>query len=173
MRDAKNYDLSRIVEIYNSTIDSRMSTADTEVVTVQSRSKWFQSHSTTRPIFVEEVGGEVKGWISFENFYGRKAYHLTAEISVYVDEQYRKQGVGSRLLSEGITQCPSLGLENLVAFIFSHNSASIKLFEKHGFTRWGELPNVAEMDGSLYCLSILGLKVKPHNNHFHSTQKDA
>jgi phosphinothricin acetyltransferase len=40
-RDATLQDLERIVEIYNSTISSRMVTADTEPVSVESRIRWL------------------------------------------------------------------------------------------------------------------------------------
>lgn len=45
MRHATLEDLPRIVEIYNSTIESRLVTADTEPVTVESRTEWFLNHS--------------------------------------------------------------------------------------------------------------------------------
>jgi len=159
MRLATEADLPRIVEIYNSTIDSAMATADTEKVSVASKREWFSKHSKNRPIFVEEDDKNVVAWVSFESFYGRPAYHLTAEISIYIDLRYRGQGMGFKLLDDSITLSPSLGLKNLVAYIFSHNHISLQLFRKHGFQQWGELPEVAEIDGNLYSLSILGLAV--------------
>jgi phosphinothricin acetyltransferase len=164
MRRANENDLPRIVEIYNSTIDSRVATADTEKVTVESRREWFGKHSEKRPILVEEIDGDIAAWVSFESFYGRPAYHLTAEISIYIDAYYRGKGLGCKLLDESVKLCPTLGLENLVGYIFSHNIGSLALFKKYGFSKWGELPEVAEMDGNLYSLSILGLKVTAHNN---------
>ncbi|HEX8024151.1 hypothetical protein [Mucilaginibacter sp.] len=49
-RDAVETDLNKIVEIYNSTVASRMSTADTEPVSVDSRKKWFDEHNHSRPL---------------------------------------------------------------------------------------------------------------------------
>jgi len=163
MRKANEDDMHRIIEIYNATISSRMATGDTEAVTVESRREWFAKHSQQRPIFVEEIDGHVAAWVSFESFYGRPAYHLTAEISIYVDGKYRSRGLGSRLLDEAVSLCPSLGLKKLVAYIFAHNRSSLALFEKHGFATWGLLPEVAEMDGELYSLSILGLDLSAKN----------
>ncbi|MDY0930454.1 hypothetical protein [Chryseobacterium sp. CFBP8996] len=45
-RDAKLEDLEKIVEIYNSTIESRMITADTEPIFVESRYQWFYEQTT-------------------------------------------------------------------------------------------------------------------------------
>src|SRR5690348_12138576 len=80
IRDAEICDLSTIVEIYNSTIPSRMVTADTEPVTVESRERWFNEHSRShRPLWVVEYQGQICAWLSFQSFYGRPAYNGTAE----------------------------------------------------------------------------------------------
>jgi phosphinothricin acetyltransferase len=52
MRKANENDLERIVAIYNSTIASRRSTADTVPVTVESRREWFLEHDEKRPLLV-------------------------------------------------------------------------------------------------------------------------
>jgi L-amino acid N-acyltransferase YncA len=72
IRDATIDDLPLIVEIYNSTIASRLSTADTEPVTVESRHEWFYSHlnGRNRPLWVAELEGTIAGWLSFNSFYG-------------------------------------------------------------------------------------------------------
>lgn len=58
-REAELSDLPRIVEIYNSTIASRMVTADTEPVSVQSRVKWFEEHhSESRPLYIITIEGK-------------------------------------------------------------------------------------------------------------------
>jgi len=43
--------------------------------------------------------------------------------------------------------------------IFAHNQASIRLFEKFGFQRWGYLPQIAALDDFLADVVILGKKV--------------
>jgi L-amino acid N-acyltransferase YncA len=44
IRDAVEADLPTIVEIYNSTVPSRMVTADPEPVSAESRRAWFREH---------------------------------------------------------------------------------------------------------------------------------
>ncbi|WP_367269064.1 N-acetyltransferase family protein, partial [uncultured Chryseobacterium sp.] len=72
-RNATPEDLPKIVEIYNSTIPSRMVTADTEDITVESRVRWFHEHTPERrPLWmVEDQQDNVLGWVSFSSFYGR------------------------------------------------------------------------------------------------------
>lgn len=159
-RLAARDDLDRIVEIYNATIPSRRVTADTEPVSVESRVDWFEHHNPDRrPLWVAEFEGRIAGWLSFSSFYGRPAYDRTAELSIYVDEPYRKLALGSYLLAQAIDRAPSLHLDTLLGFIFGHNQPSLGLFEKFGFERWGELPRVALLDGVERDLVIVGRRV--------------
>ena len=159
-RPASHEDLERIVEIYNSTIPSRTVTADTEPVPVAAREAWFAEHDpVTRPLWVAEEGNLCVGWLSLSSFYGRPAYRATVEVSLYVDQNYRRQGAGSYLLSEAISVAPGIGIETLLGFIFGHNQPSLSLFHRFGFTQWGCLPRVARMDGIERDVVILGRRV--------------
>ena len=161
MRAAIDADLQRVVEIYNATVASRMATADTSPVSVASRRQWFQHHHGKRPLRVHERSGDIAGWYSLEDFYGRPAFHATAELSIYVDARYRGSGIGSLLLRDCIALCPSIGVTNLLAYVFSHNAPSIRLLSKFQFKQWGELPGIAEMDDDLYSVCIMGLTIRP------------
>jgi phosphinothricin acetyltransferase len=162
MQPATDKDLPKIVEIYNSTVPTRLATADTEPVSVESKRPWFNNHVPgKRPILVERIDGEIAAWVSFESFYGRPAYGRTAEISIYLAPEFRRQGLGKRLLREALDMTPELGIRSVVAYIFSHNEGSIRLFRSFGFETWGVLPDIAEMDGKRYSLSILGKHLNP------------
>jgi phosphinothricin acetyltransferase len=156
MRD----DLAQIVEIYNATIPSRQVTADTEPVSVESRVGWFEDHKPGfRPLWVVEVEGRIAAWLSFSSFYGRPAYNKTVELSVYVHASFRNRGLGSYLLAQALRQAPSIGVNTLLGFIFGHNEPSLRLFENFHFTRWGELPKVATLDGIERDVVIVGRRV--------------
>ena len=160
IRDARSDDLARIVAIYNEAIPGRQATADTEAVTVESRSAWFHVHSPARrPLWVAERQGSILGWLSFQDFYGRPAYGATAEISVYVSTTAQRAGIARHLLTRAVERAPGLGLTTLVGFVFAHNTPSVTLFERHGFARWGHLPRVARLDGIERDLLILGRRV--------------
>ncbi len=160
-RNAVKADLERIVEIYNTTIASRMVTADTAPVSVESRIKWFEEdHSENRPIWVIENEAEtIIGWVSFQSFYGRPAYDATVEISIYLDPNERGKGIGKEVLNYCITMAPSLEIKTLLGFIFAHNAPSLKLFKNFGFEEWANLPNIAVLDGIERSLLILGKRL--------------
>ncbi len=116
-RTATRSDLPQIVEIYNSTIPSRIATADTEPVSVESRVNWFEEHTPNRrPLWVVEDAGRVVAWLSFSSFYGRPAYAKTAELSVYVHEAFRKRGFGSYLLTQALADAPAFEVDTLLGF---------------------------------------------------------
>jgi phosphinothricin acetyltransferase len=160
-RDANDSDLKRIVEIYNSTIPSRMVTADTELVSVESRQKWFEEHnSNRRPLWViEDKTNTIIGWVSFKSFYGRPAYDGTVEISIYLDEQHRGKGLGKEVLKYCIVNAAKFGIKTLLGFIFSHNEPSLRLFRHFGFEDWATMPNIALLDEKERGLKILGKRI--------------
>jgi len=160
-RDATRNDLPTIVAIYNSTIASRVVTADTEPVSVESKVKWFDDHSPDRrPLWiVEDENKKTIGWVSFQSFYGRPAYNGTVEISIYLDVTERGKGLGKKILQLSMEKSKVLGIQTLLGFIFAHNEPSLKLFKQAGFEQWAYFPNVAVLDEVERSLVILGKRL--------------
>ena len=160
VRDAAEADLPAIVEIFNAAVRTRMSTAQLDPVSVEERLPWFREHSPdSHPLWVAEIDGQIAGWLSFHSFMTRCAYRGTVELSVYVDENFRRAGVGAHLLEKAIAHSPSLEISALVGCIFGHNEPSLRLFERLGFERWGVLPLIAQLDGIERDLVMVGRHV--------------
>jgi len=160
IRDATIDDLPAIVAIYNTSVPTRMVTADLEPVTVDSRQKWFDEHSPNhRPLWVAQDGKQIIGWISYSSFYGRPAYHATCEVSIYLAPEHRRRGLGTQLVQRCVEHAPRIKVTSLVGLIFGHNEPSLRLFEKMGFSRWGHLPRIALLDGVERDLVIVGRHV--------------
>jgi L-amino acid N-acyltransferase YncA len=102
IHDATEANLPAIVAIYNASVPGRTATADTETVSVESRRDWFRDHDPEiRPLWVAVDDEVVAGWLSFQSFYGRPAYHATAEISVYITPALQRKGIGRETASQG------------------------------------------------------------------------
>ena len=159
--DASLENLDKIVAIYNSTISSKMVTADVEPVSVESRISWFYEHKPgKRPLWVIKNKEEVIiGWVSFQNFYGRPAYDATAEISIYLHPDHRGKGLGKQILEYSMSACSHLGINTLLGYIFAHNEPSLRLFLQAGFEEWAHFPNIAELDGIERSVKILGKRI--------------
>jgi len=149
IRFATDADLPRIVDIYNQAVSLKSATADTAPILVESRRAWLQEHSSERhPVYVAEDGRVVVGWCSISPYRpGRMALRHTAEISYYIDEQYRGKGIGSDLISHAIEDCPRIGIKTLFAIILDINQSSSKILQKLGFQKWGHMPSVVDFDG--------------------------
>jgi len=160
-RDATLEDLSEIVEIYNSTVPTRLVTADTEPVTVHSRMNLFNEHNKeTRPLWIiQNKKNIIIGWVSFQSFYGRPAYQATVEISIYLDPSIRGKGIGKFVLEYSITKAQAFGVKTILGYIFAHNEPSLKLFRGLKFEDWGYFPNIAILDGIERGLRILGKRI--------------
>lgn len=159
-RDAIIDDLPRIVEIYNSIVAGRMVTADTDPVTVESRIAWFNAHDPKfRPLWMVMDGSQNIGWVSYQWFYGRPAYNGTAELSIYLDEKIRGKGYGEKILLYAMNSCEQLKIKTLLGYIFAHNTPSLNLFRKLGFTNWGHFPRIAVLDGVERDLIIVGKRI--------------
>ncbi|MEI6429315.1 MAG: N-acetyltransferase family protein [Pseudanabaena sp. ELA607] len=163
IRIAEPNDLPEIVNIYNAAIPARQSTADLEAVSVESRQAWFTDRQMSKhPIWVATItdmnqGDVIIGWLSLQPFYDRSGYDKTAEISIYIRPNYQGQGVGRKLLQHLIEAAPTLDIDVLIGWIFAHNAPSLKLFQSLGFTQWGLLPQVADLEGKRCDLVAMGL----------------
>lgn len=154
---ADKKDLAAIVAIYNQAILTRHSTADLEPTTIKDKETWLDSFNRhERPIWKIIEHDKVVGWVALEYFYGRPAYLHTAEISLYLDHRVQHHGLGQQAIEFVITQLASLKIDTLVAYVFGHNTPSLRLFHHNNFAIWGNLPKVALIDGQKRDLIILG-----------------
>lgn len=161
IRNFTKDDLEAIVKIYNHAVDEKFATADTEYVSVESRKDWFAQHSAdTYPIYVAVENDEIIGWCSLSPHRpGRKALRTVAEISYYIHKDHRKKGVVSSLIRHTIESAELLGFKNLISILLDLNKPSIQILEKFGFDKWGHLPDIAEIDGTICGQFIYGKKL--------------
>jgi L-amino acid N-acyltransferase YncA len=161
IRVAARKDWQKIAEIYNQAVEEEYATADTEPISPASRKEWFKQHSPEQyPIYLAESDGKIMGWCSLSPYRpGRKALRTVAEISYYVHRAHRRKGVADALMDHAIKNSVRLGFRNLMAILLDQNTASIRLLEKHGFRRWGHLPDIADFDGTVCGQFIYGRKV--------------
>jgi phosphinothricin acetyltransferase len=76
-----------------------------------------------------------------------------------VSEKFRRRGIGRQLLEKAIADAPRLKTRALVGYVLGHNEASLALFERAGFQRWGRLPRIARFENAERDLVIVGRHV--------------
>ncbi|MGB7367167.1 N-acetyltransferase family protein [Carnobacterium jeotgali] len=161
IREASLNDLPEMVDIYNKAILTGGITCDIDVFTVEQRKSWFESHQTEKyPLFIYEVDGKVAGYSHLSGYrVGRRAVERVAEISYYVNSDYRNRGIGSKLVEHTLQQAREIGYHNIMAMIVEGNGASEYLLSKFGFQQWGRMPKVAEFNGELHDHLYYGMKL--------------
>ncbi len=82
---------------------------------------------------------ELMGFASYGSFRPHPAYKYCVEHSVYVDRNFRRLGVGRRLLEEIIGAARAQNYHVLVGAIDAENSVSIRLHERCGFQYAGTI----------------------------------
>jgi phosphinothricin acetyltransferase len=157
-RDAVESDLPAILEIYNEALPTGLITAGTSAVSVDERVLWFQQHNHSRPLWVMEADDQVVGWLGFEPFNQRAAYHITAETIIYITKDYRRKGIGTQLLQAAIEYAPAVGIRRLVGLIMATNTPALEFFSRASYQRWARLPHVLEISGIERDLIVVGRK---------------
>ena len=87
------------------------------------------------------------GWAALTPVSGRCVYAGVAEVSIYVDSNFRGKGIGKLLLQQLITESEQIGLWSLQAGIFSENSGSVQLHENCGFRKIGFREKIGQLNG--------------------------
>ena len=148
-------DVPAITGIYNEAILTTTATFDKEPKTTTSQRKWFKAHGPKNPIVVAVADGKVVGWASLSAYSDRCAYAETAEISVYVKESFRNQGLGKKLMQAVLDAGKKAGLHTVISRIAGGNNVSINLHHELGFTDIGVMKEVGSKFGQLLDVYLL------------------
>jgi L-amino acid N-acyltransferase YncA len=108
--------------------------------------KWNAGHLPFARL-VAVAGDVVQGWAALSAVSARAAYSGVAEVSVYVGELLRGQGIGRALLGRLIESSEENGIWTLQASIFPENASSIALHISCGFREIGRREKVGKLHG--------------------------
>ena len=87
---------------------------------------------------IAEVNGVIAG--SAEIRRGKLRQHHVGEIGISICKEFRRKGIGRRLMSELIAGGKRMGLRVLMMHCFENNTAALALYKKFGFMECGLLP---------------------------------
>ncbi len=137
------------------------------------RKEWFLEHNNEEyPSYVLELNhNKIIGWGSLSPYRkGRYGLKETAEISYYIDYNYHGFGYGKKLVEFIISDCKRLGIKNLFALLLEINKSSIVILEKFGFSKWGFMPDVVNLNDVMCGHLIYGKKLI--NKHYTTAPKN-
>ena len=108
------------------------------------------------PQFVALSGKDVVGWCDISPMRLEGFTHC-GTLGMGVREDFRRLGIGTRLLEQSIGEARELGLERIELEVFATNTAAIKLYEKAGFVVEGVKKNGRKLDGEYDDLVVMAL----------------
>ena len=136
-------DWEQVRSIYLEGIASGNSTFETDAPSWQ---EWDESHLTIARLVMRE-GDKILGWAALGPVSKRRVYRGVAEVTVYVTENARGQGIGRALLEALISESERNGIWTLQASIFPENTASVELHLRCGFREVGRRERIAMLNG--------------------------
>jgi L-amino acid N-acyltransferase YncA len=143
IRDLRPGDWPEVARIYAEGIATRNATFETEVPSWEA---WDGAHLAEHR-FVAEAESEVVGWIAVVPVSSRCCYAGVAEVSAYVAEQARGQGIGAALLERLIASTERAGIWTLETGVFPENEPSLALLKRFGFREVGVRERIGQLDG--------------------------
>lgn len=151
IEEMKTSDWEDVKRIYADGILTGKATFQTQIPTWE---EWNQGH-LKHCRFVARLKGRVVGWIALSPTSSRACYCGVVEVSVYVDAEYKKMGIGTALLARAISCSEENGIWSLYCSITAVNVESIALHKKCGFREIGFREKIAKMQDGLWYDTVL------------------
>jgi len=149
--DACSTDFASITRIFQFYVQNEIVTFELEPP--DQEEMWSRAVKARRnglPFLAAYMGDKVVGYAYATEFRPPLAYALTIEDSVYVDPEYKRRGIGAKLLDALIRACTAAGKREMVAVISGDEEgrrASVRLHETVGFVHVGVLTGVGSKFG--------------------------
>ena len=143
LRPLEAADWDAVADIYWDGIRDGLASFETAI---PSWEEWSAAHPPKLRL-VAEAGFSVAGWIAAAPVSTRRAYRGVVEHSVYVANDWRRKGVGHRLLGGLIERCDAEGIWTIQTSVFPENRASLALHRGCGFREVGVRERIGKRDG--------------------------
>lgn len=135
-------DIAGVLDIYTPYIVNTAVTFEYEVPEIETFKKRIKNYTSQYPWLVMKDGNNIAGYAYASPYRERSAYQWVAECSIYINNQYKKKGVGTQLYTALLELLKAQGIHRLYALITIPNDASVLFHEKIGFKYFATFKNV-------------------------------
>lgn len=147
----KSSDWEQVKSIYLKGIKTGIATFQTEAPAFEN---WDEGHLDSCRL-VARSKNELFGWAALSPTSSRECYKGVVEVSIYIGEKYKGQGIGTALLKEIIKLSEENGIWTLYCSIIKENTASIAICKKCGFREIGIREKIAKMSNGIWHDTVL------------------
>lgn len=153
IEEMKSYHWEEVKNIYIEGINTGIATFQTES-DLPTWEEWNNNHiSSCRLVACFE--NNILGFVALTPISNRPVYCGVAELSLYISEKYKEQGIGTALLTNLIKLSEENGYWTLQSAIFTENLASISLHKKCDFREIGIRKNIGKMSNGKWMDVVL------------------
>jgi L-amino acid N-acyltransferase YncA len=136
-------DWEQVREIYLQGIATGLATFETEAPLWE---RWDAAHHPFSRL-VARASAQLWGWAALAPVSSRAVYRGVADVSIYVRDSARGQGVGRALLEELVAVSEANGIWTLQSGIFAINQTSLALHRACGFREVGRRERIGQLHG--------------------------
>jgi phosphinothricin acetyltransferase len=137
IRLAEEDDSARMLEIYRPFITESYVSFETEIPSVEEFKSRIRKIRERLPWLVCMYDEQIAGYAYATDHRSRRAYRWSKELSVYLNERFKKKGIATALYTSLIQVLRLQGVFNCLAGISLPNEPSIRFHEKLGFKKVG------------------------------------
>jgi L-amino acid N-acyltransferase YncA len=143
-KEIEEPDFIEIKKIYDWYILNSTATFHTEPIKIDQLKDFIYVAHPLYNSYLVFLNNEIAGYCFLTNYKKRQAYDRTAEITIYLKQEFCGKGIGKRALLFLEEKAVKNNLKNLIAIISGENKESIFLFEKLGYEKCAHFKNVGE-----------------------------
>jgi phosphinothricin acetyltransferase len=142
IRLATTEDAEGMLAIYTPYVESTSITFETTVPDLASFRERIRHYLEFCPWLVGEINGQVAGYAYASRYRERVAYQWSVECSVYIHDQFMRNGMAYALYTSLFAILARQGFRNVYAVINLPNDRSVALHEKMGFRHFATYEQV-------------------------------
>jgi len=161
IRIACEDDAPEILRIYAPAVRDSAASFETVVPSLEEMERRVRANLETYPWLVDDEGDSLRGFAYASSYRIRQAYQWTVEVSIYVDQPYRRQGIGRALYERLFEVLRRQGFKTALAAVAVPNAPSQQLHESMGFECVGVIPAVGYKHGAWRDLGWWLLRLEP------------
>lgn len=143
IRLAKKSDAAALLAIYAPYVENTAITFEYEVPTIEDFANRIEKTLRKHPYLVAEEDGLILGYAYASTYYARAAYDWAVELSVYVSQDTRGKGVGSKHYDELEGLLDQMGYMHFLACISLPNEDSLAFHAKRGYQQVAHFPKIS------------------------------
>jgi phosphinothricin acetyltransferase len=140
LRPAARDDLPAIVGIYNWAVNQTFATIDSEPLSVEEATAWWEG-MRRHPLIVAHEDGGVIGWARLFPW-SQRGFDIVEDL-VYVDPVHHGRGIGRELLNRLVAEATGLGYHTIVATVAADNAHGLRLHQSLDFEVVGTIRSAA------------------------------